>query len=54
MRAPGEQRHAVAAAHAGVATATRLVLRRGALDFRQVDAIGRVYDSGTIRCTPAG
>jgi hypothetical protein len=33
-----------------VPTATRLVLRRGAVDFRQVDASGRVYDSGTIPC----
>jgi hypothetical protein len=54
LRAAGEQRHAVAAARAGVATATRLVLRRGALDFRQVDASGRVHDVGTISCAPAG
>ena len=38
--AAGPQRHAVAAVRAGVPTATRLVLRRGALDFSQVDASG--------------
>jgi hypothetical protein len=54
LREPGTQRHAVASVEAGVPTATRLVLRKGAADFRQVDAEGRVYDSGTIRCTPAG
>jgi hypothetical protein len=52
LRELGEQRHEVAAAATGVPTATRLVLRRGALDFRQVDARGRVYDSGTVSCTP--
>jgi hypothetical protein len=52
LRELGEQRHAVAAAQPGVPTATRLVLRRGAVDFRQVDASGRVYDSGTIPCSP--
>ena len=54
LRQPGAQAHAVAAVQAGVPTATRLVLRRGRADFRQVDATGRVYDSGTIGCTPAG
>jgi hypothetical protein len=54
LRGLGEQLHPVAATHAGVPTATRLVLRRGAADFRQVDADGNVYDSGTIRCKPAG
>jgi hypothetical protein len=53
LRALGAQQHPVAAAHAGVPTATRLVLRRGALDFVQVDATGRVYDYGTIPCEPA-
>jgi hypothetical protein len=53
LRELGQQRHAVASAETKVPTATRLVLRPGALDFRQVDARGRVYDSGTIRCAPA-
>lgn len=53
LRALGEQQHPVAATEIGVPTATRLVLRRGALDFSQVDAQGRVYDSGTIPCAPA-
>jgi Calcineurin-like phosphoesterase len=52
-RPPGAQAHAVAAVQAGVPTATRLVLRRGSLRFSQVDATGRVHDSGTIHCTPA-
>jgi hypothetical protein len=51
LRGLGEQGHAVAAAQPGVPTATRLVLRRGAVDFSQVDASGRVYDSGTIPCS---
>lgn len=54
LRQPGKRRHAVASVEAGVPTATRLVLRKAAADFRQVDAEGRVYDSGAIRCTPAG
>jgi hypothetical protein len=54
LRELGEQDHPVAAARTGVPTATRLVLRRGALDFRQVDASGRVHDYGTIQCAPAG
>jgi hypothetical protein len=53
LRGLGQRRHPVAAVKIGVPTATRLVLRRGAADFRQVDAKGRVYDSGTVRCTPA-
>ena len=53
LRAATEQGHEVASVETGVATATRLELRRGALAFRQVDARGKVYDSGTIRCVPA-
>jgi hypothetical protein len=53
LRAPGAQRHEVAAVEAGVPTATRLVLRPGALDFRQVDARGGIHDAGTIHCAPA-
>jgi hypothetical protein len=53
LRQPGTQAQPVAAVEAGVPTATRLVLRRGRLDFSQVDATGRVHDSGTIGCTPA-
>ena len=53
LRGQGEQRHEVAAVLTGVPTATRLVLRAGALDFSQVDARGRVYDTGTIPCAPA-
>jgi hypothetical protein len=53
LRSLGTQHHTVAASKTGVATATRLVLRRGAADFSQVDKNGIVYDSGTITCTPA-
>ena len=53
LRELGSQHHAVAASKTGVATATRLVLRRGAADFSQVDKNGTVYDSGTVTCTPA-
>ena len=53
LRAVTERRQRVAAVSAHVPTATRLVLRRGAADFIQVDARGRVHDAGTIRCTPA-
>jgi hypothetical protein len=52
-RSLGPQHHVVADSATGVATATRLVLRRGAAEFSQVDADGTVYDSGTIACTPA-
>jgi hypothetical protein len=54
LRGRGTQQHEVAAIETGVPTATQLTLRRGALDFRQVDARGNVYDAGTIACTPAG
>jgi endonuclease YncB( thermonuclease family) len=53
LRSLGTQHHAVAASKTGVATATRLVLRRGAAEFSQVDSSGTVYDSGTITCSPA-
>jgi hypothetical protein len=53
LRSRGTQQHEVAAIETGVSTATQLTLRRGALDFRQVDARGKVYDAGTIACTPA-
>ncbi len=53
LRTLGSQHHAVAASKTRVATATRLVLRPGAADFRQVDEHGDVYDAGTIPCTPA-
>jgi hypothetical protein len=52
LRQPVGQPHAIAAVQAGVPTATRLELRRGSLEFSQVDATGRVYDSGTIGCAP--
>jgi hypothetical protein len=53
LRSLGTQHHTVAKSKPGVATATRLVLRRGSADFRQVDRKGKVFDSGTIACTPA-
>jgi hypothetical protein len=53
LRPLGTQTHAVAASKAGIATATKLVLRPGAADFSQVDKDGNVYDSGTIPCMPA-
>lgn len=53
LRSLGSQHHTVAKSKTLVATATRLVLRRGAADYRQVDKNGTVYDSGTITCTPA-
>ena len=53
LRSLGSQHHTVAASKTGVDTVTRLVLRRGAADFSQVDKYGTVHDSGTITCTPA-
>ena len=53
LRSLGSQHHTVAASKTGVATVTRLVLRRRAADFSQVDKKGTVYDSGTVTCTPA-
>jgi hypothetical protein len=53
LRSLGTQHHTVSASKTGVPTATRLVLRTGAADFRQVDKNGTVHDSGTISCTPA-
>ena len=53
LRSLGTQHHTVAKSKTGVATATRLVLRPGSADFRQVDRRGKVHDSGTIACTPA-
>lgn len=53
LRQLGVQHHTVEAARTGTATATRLILRRGAADFYQEDKEGIVYDSGTIPCTPA-
>ena len=51
LRAFGSQHHTVAAGENQVPTATKLVLRRGAADFQQVDSSGTVYDSGTITCS---
>jgi hypothetical protein len=53
LRELGRQHHPVAASETGIPTATRLLLRRGAADLRQVTATGDVVDSTTIRCTPA-
>ena len=48
----GAQHHTLAASVTKIATATRLVLRRGSADFRQVDKNGTVYDTGSIGCVP--
>lgn len=53
LRSLGGQHHTVAKSKTLVATATRLVLRPGAADFRQVDKNGTIHDSGTISCQPA-
>lgn len=53
LRPLGRQHHRVAASRTGVPTATRLRLRRGAADVRQVTADGDVVDTRTIRCDPA-
>jgi hypothetical protein len=53
LRSLGSQHHTVAASKTGVPAATRLVLRRGAADWKQVDRNGAVYDSGTVTCAPA-
>ncbi len=52
LRPFGTQHHAVADKENGVPTATKLVLRRGAADFQQVDKDGKPYDSGTVTCDP--
>ena len=51
LRDLGAQHHPVAAATTGVATATRLVLRRGSADITQVDSTGRTLDSHRVTCT---
>jgi hypothetical protein len=53
LRSLGTQHHTVTASKTLVATATRLVLRPGEAEFRQVDANGTVYDSGTVTCAPS-
>jgi calcineurin-like phosphoesterase family protein len=52
LRTLGVQHHTVVATTTGTPTATRFVLRRGIADFQQVDRTGKVYDSGTVACTP--
>ena len=53
LRDLGPQHHAVAASTVHVATATRLVLRRGRADLTQIDAVGTVHDRTQIACRPA-
>lgn len=53
LRSLGSQHHKILASRTGLPTATALLLRRGAAHFKQVDRHGRVYDAGTIACTPA-
>jgi len=53
LRGLGTQHHPVEATASGVPTATRLELREGEAELTQVDADGKVYDSGTITCTRA-
>ncbi len=52
LRRLGSQHHIVVRSKTGIATATRLVLRRGAADFMQIDKNGVAYDSGTVTCRP--
>jgi hypothetical protein len=52
LRPVGAQHHNVVASENRVPTAAKLVLRRGAADFQQIDKNGKVYDSGTIGCDP--
>ena len=53
LRPLGTQHHTVAASTTAVATATRLVLRRGSASLSQVDKDGHVYDTDSIACSPA-
>ena len=53
LRDLGEQHHRVAASSTHVASATRLVLRRGEAALTQIDATGAVHDRTTIACVPA-
>lgn len=53
LRDLGPQHHPVASSNTGTPTVTRLLLRRGTAEVRQVTASGKVVDSATIRCTPA-
>jgi predicted phosphodiesterase len=46
------QTHTIVASKTNVPTATKLVLKRGSVTFSQVDSTGRVYDSGSLTCTP--
>jgi hypothetical protein len=53
LRDLGEQHHRIAASTTQVPSATRLVLRRGEADLKQIDATGTVHDRTTIACVPA-